>query len=188
MAMLHFRLQLLWSPFGVHHSHIDLRSAGALPKFDDGFFLNTTSVLSICDFIFFFQGGLGVITKNWPVHFPGSIFQDYFLDRFSITESGASAFFVTFTIQMLPWQALKKWDWKWWKIVLEVLCIRNSTSLSNLNAPCMYVKDPSAKEEEKRLYVPMTPTGHVTFSACQKCNIFALGILIYLEGYTDLKM
>ena len=115
-------------------------------------FLNTTSVLFICDFMFFFsQGGLGVITKNWPVHFPGSIFQDYFLDRFSITESGASAFFVTFTIQMLPWQALKKWDWKWWKIVLEVLCIRNSTSLSNLNAPCMYVKDPSAKEEENRL-------------------------------------
>ena len=113
MAMLHFRLQLLWSPFGVQHSYIDLRSAGALPKFDDGFFEYNFSSVYMRFYVFFFQGGLGVITKNWPVHFPDSIFQDYFLDRFSITESGASAFFVTFTIQMLPWQDLKKWDWKW---------------------------------------------------------------------------
>ena len=64
MAILHFRLQLLRSPFGVHHSYIDLRSAGALPKFDDGFFEYNFSSVYMRFYVFFPQGGLGVITKN----------------------------------------------------------------------------------------------------------------------------
>ena len=64
MAMLHFRLQLLRSPIGVHHSYIELRSAGALPKFDDGFFEYNFSSVYMRFYVFFPQGGLGVITKN----------------------------------------------------------------------------------------------------------------------------
>ena len=54
------------------------------------------------------------------MHFPDSIFQDYFLDRFSITESGASAFFVTFTIHVAV-TGFEKVGLEMNKLVLEVL-------------------------------------------------------------------